>query len=121
MFGEETLAEEDIHVSDDVAGDSGEFIRKRNEYEEVLLEINNKTKNRNIYIDNTRATRVRFAQTVSEIPLSESGVWSGPEDQVFLEKSKLHRQDESQNIALNQLKFKCKVSVPSRNSTAKSS
>lgn len=121
VFGEQTLAEEDIHVSDDVAGDSGEFIRKRNEYEEMLLAINNKTNNRNMYVDNTRPTRVRFAETVSEIPLSESGVWNAPEEQVFLEKSTLHRQDESQNVALNQLKLKSKVSVPSRYGLAKSS
>ena len=121
VFGEQTLAEEDVHVSDDVAGDTDEFKRKENKYERLILEINDKTKDRNIYIDNTRATRVRFAQTVSEIPLSESGVWCAPEDQVFVEKSALHKQKDSQNIALRQLKLKSEVSVPSRYSMAKSS
>lgn len=121
VFGEQTLAEEDVHVSDDVAGDTDEFKRKGNKYERLLLAINDKTKDRNIYIDNTRATRVRFAQTVSEIPLSESGVWSAPEDQVFVENSAFHRQNDSQNFALRQLKSKSEVSVPSRYSVAKSS
>jgi len=121
VFGEQTLAEEDVHVSDDVAGDTDEFKRKGNEYERLLLAIKDKTKDRNIYIDNTKTTRVRFAQTVSEIPLSESGVWSATEDQVSVEKSALHRQNDSQNIALGELKLKSEVSVPSRYSVAKSS
>jgi hypothetical protein len=121
VFGEQTLAEEDVHVSDDVSGDTDEFKRKGNEYERLLLAINDKAKDRNIYIDETRATRVRFAQTVNEIPLSESGVWSAPEDQVFVEKSALHKQNDSQNIALRQLKLKSEVSVPNRYSMAKSS
>lgn len=121
VFGEQTLAEEDVHVSDDVAGDTGEFKRKGNEYKRLILAINDKTKDRNIYIDSTRATRVRFAQTVNEIPLSESGVWSAPEDQVFVEKSALHKQNDSQNIALRQLKLKSEVSVPNRYSMAKPS
>jgi hypothetical protein len=121
VFGEQTLAEEDVQVSDDVAADADEFKRKRNEYERLLLAINDTTNERNIYIDNTRATRVRFAQTVSEIPLSESGVGSVPEDQVFVEKSALNRQNEPQNIALRQLKCKSEVRVPNRYSMAKSS
>jgi len=121
VFGEQTLAEEDVNVSDDVVGDIDEFKRKGNEYERLLLAIKDKTKERNIYIDNTRATRVRFAQTVSEIPLSESGVWSAPEDQVCVDNSALHRQNDSQNIALRQPKLKSEVSVPSRYSMAKSS
>jgi len=121
VFGEQTLAEEDIHVSDDVAGDADEFKTKENEYERLVLAIKDKTDERNIYIDNTRATRVRFAQTVSQIPLSESGVWSAPEDQVFVEKTALDRQNDSQNIALRQVKLKSEVSVPSRYSMAESS
>jgi hypothetical protein len=121
VFGEQTLAEEDVHVSDDVAGEADEFKRKGNEYKRLLLAINDTTNDRNIYIDNTRETRVRFSQTVSEIPLSESGVWSAPEDQVFVEKSAPHGQNDSQNTALRQLKFKSEVRVPNRYSTAKSS
>ena len=121
VFGEQTVAEEDINVSDDVASDTDEFIKKGNEYERLLLAINDKTNDRNTYIDSTRATRVRFAQTVSEIPLYESGVWSAPEDQIFVEKSALHRQNDSENIALRQLKLKSEVSVPSRYNRAKSS
>jgi len=119
-FGEQTHAEDDVHVSDDVTGDADEFKRKGNEYERLLLAIKDKTKDGNVYIDNTRSTRVRFAQTVSEIPLSESGVWSGPEDQVFVEKMALRTQNDPENVALRQLKLKSENTVPSRYSMAKS-
>jgi hypothetical protein len=120
VFGEQTLAEGDIEVSDNVTGDSGQLIRRGNEHEEFLLAANSKMNNRNIYTK-PKATRVRFAQTVSEIPLSESGVWSAPEDQAFVEHSALLTQDEPQNIALNELKLTRRVIVPSRHRMAKSS
>jgi hypothetical protein len=118
VFAEETLAEEDLHVSDDLTADSnGKFARKLNESEEALVAENDVTNNRNFSTNNSRKlTRVRFAQAVSEIPLSESGVWSAPEDQGFVEQPA-----PCQDIVLNPLKMKPKVNVLSRSRMDKSS
>ncbi|XP_069681114.1 uncharacterized protein [Periplaneta americana] len=136
VFGEQSLAEEDLHVSDDLTGDSsGEFARKRNAAKNDVLvkknnfnnrnvsinnrnvSINNRNvsiNNRNVSLNNKKVPRVRFAQTVSEIPLSESGVWSSPEDQGLMEQSFVSKRNESQNIAPNSLKQKQNVNAIAR-------
>jgi hypothetical protein len=116
VLGEETLAERDIYVSDSVTGDSiDEYVRRRNNSEELVVAKLNTRNNRNFSInDNRKETRVRFSQTVSEIPLSESGVWSASEDHVSVEKPAHYKHDESPYVALNPFKSKPKVSVPSR-------
>jgi hypothetical protein len=118
MFLEETLAEEDMQVSEDMTGESsGEFGRKPSYGQETLLAINNRNvsinNNNNNNNNNRKVTRVRFAQTVSEIPLSESGVWSAPEDQGLVQESALYKQSEPQHHfqLLNQ---KSKVNAPTR-------
>lgn len=116
VLGEEALTEKDLYISDNVTGDNiDESVRRRSNSEEILVAKLNKMNNRNVTInDNRKETRVRFAQTVSEIPLSESGVWSAPEDQVFVEKSAHYKQNESSYVALKPFKSKPKVSVPIR-------
>jgi hypothetical protein len=116
VLGEETIAEKDLHISDDLTGDNvDEFVRKGTNSEELLMAKLNTTNNRNVSInDNRKVARVRFAQTVSEIPLSESGVWSAPEDQVFAEQSEHYKGNESPYIALNTFKSKPKANVPNR-------
>jgi hypothetical protein len=123
VLGEETLAEKDLYVSDNMTGDNiDEFVRRRNNSVEILVSKLNTTNNRNVPInDNRKETRVRFAQTVSEIPLSESGVWSAPEDQVSVEKSAHYKQNESPYVALNPFKSKPEVRVPIRSRINKSS
>jgi hypothetical protein len=114
VFAEETLAEKDLQVSDDLTGNSsGEFTRKRSDTQEPLVAINN----RNVSINNNRKpSRVRFSQTVSEIPLSESGVWSATEDQGLVEQSVFYKQNEPQhNVHL--LKQKSNVNAPSGSRT----
>ncbi|XP_023711650.1 uncharacterized protein LOC111866695 [Cryptotermes secundus] len=108
VLGEEALAEKDLYISDNVTGDNiDEFVRRRSNSGEILVAKFNKMNNR-------KETRVRFAQTVSEIPLSESGVWSAPEDQVFVEKSAHYKRNESSYVALKPFNSKPKVSVPIR-------
>lgn len=111
VLGEETLAEKDLYITDNLTGENtDEFVRKQSNSEEILVAKLNTMDNRNVSIhDNRKETRVRFAQTVSEIPLSESGVWSAPEDQVFVEKSAHYKQNESPCVALNPFKSKPKV------------
>jgi hypothetical protein len=113
VLGEETHAEKDLHVSDSLTRDSiDEYVRRRNNSEELAVAKLNTRNNRNVSINDSRKeTRVRFAQTVSEIPLSESGVWSAPEDQVSVEKSAHYKHDESSYVALNPFKSKPKVIV----------
>ncbi|XP_021942503.1 uncharacterized protein LOC110841345 isoform X2 [Zootermopsis nevadensis] len=109
VFVEETLAEKDLQVSDDLTGDSsGELSITRGDTQESLVAINE----RNFSVNIRKATRVRFAQTVSEIPLCESGVWSAPEDQGFAEQSMVYKQNEPQH-SVHLLKQKSQVNVPS--------
>lgn len=110
VFVEETLAEGDLQVSDDFTGDiSGGYVRERSDGQETPVTTNN----RNVSINNRKPTRVRFAQTVSEIPLTESGVWSATEDQGVVEQSVFYKHNEPQHTGYL-LKQKYMVNEPSR-------
>jgi hypothetical protein len=115
--GEETCAERDLHVSDNLAGDdSDESARRRNNSGEFMVA---KFSTRNSRSDNRTETRVRFAQTVSEVPLSESGVWSATEDHVSMPQSTHCKRNESPCVALNPFKSKPKANVANRSHTNK--
>ncbi|PSN48853.1 hypothetical protein C0J52_17018 [Blattella germanica] len=112
VFSEQTIAEGDLHVSDETGDSSGEFaskLAKRQNDRHDLVRRNNELNTKNVPVNNNRKIpRVRFAQTVSEIPLSESGVWSAPEDQNAIEQSILNKKKEPPDIPLNQLNPKPK-------------
>nr|CAD7435372.1 unnamed protein product [Timema monikensis] len=68
IFGEESVAEEDLRISESLNSEYEKSSNKVGLREEVFP---NKNVNRKV---------VRFAQAVNEIPLTESGVWSATED-----------------------------------------
>jgi hypothetical protein len=118
VFGEDTIAEGDVHVSDETGDSSGEFASKfakaQSEKQDTFVYNNNEI-NKKASVNNRKIPRVRFAQTVSEIPLSESGVWSAPEEQNVVDQSPYEQQD----IPLNSLKSKPNAAnVPSRSRVA---
>jgi hypothetical protein len=121
VLGEETFAEKDLHLSDNLAGDNiDEFVGGRNTSDEFIVAKFSTKNNRNVPIsDNRSEARVRFAQTVCEIPLSESGVWSATEDHVSAEQSAHYKRNQSSYVALNPFKSNLKVDVANRSHTNK--
>jgi hypothetical protein len=121
VLGEETFAEKDLHLSDNLTGDNiDEFVGGRNSSDEFIVAKFSTKNNRNVPISDRRADgRVRFAQTVCEIPLSESGVWSATEDHVSAEQSAHYKRNESPYVSLNPFKSKFKVDVSNRSHTNK--
>nr|CAD7205190.1 unnamed protein product [Timema douglasi] len=68
IFGEESVAEQDLRISESLNSEYEKSSNKVGLREEVFA---NNNVNRKV---------VRFAQAVNEIPLTESGVWSATED-----------------------------------------
>ncbi|KAJ9594241.1 hypothetical protein L9F63_014401, partial [Diploptera punctata] len=121
VFIEDTITEGDIHVSDETGDSSGEFaskFAKSQSEKQDNFEFNNNEINKKVSSNNNRKIpRVRFAQTVSEIPLSESGVWSAPEEQNNLEQGIYNNHYEQQSIQMNNFNSKPKtnsVNIPAR-------
>jgi hypothetical protein len=123
VLAEDSLAfaEKDLHVSDNLTADTTDkSVGQRNNNKEVAVEKIGRGNSRNGPISDSRTeTRVRFAQTVCEIPLSESGVWSAPEDHASVEQPPYYKRKGSSYAAVNPFRTKPKVNVADRSRGSK--